>query len=367
MADEEKTEEPTPKKLSDARQKGDVPQSKEFATFIVFLGLSLALYFSAEHIFKSVMMAFEMTLQFNETPINTSTEFLQFCEEILWLVVKGLLPLFGGVALFAILAYIGQFGFLFTSEKLQPKFEKINPLSGVKRIFSKDTLVELVKSLVKVGFLTAIMALIIRSELDNLLIVGQETIGGIFIYAMQMIMKLMIGTLLFLAVLGFIDLLYQRWSFTQKQKMSMKEVKDEYKQREGDPMVKARIRQIQREIARARMMDDVPKADVVVANPTHVAVAIQYKRGQMAAPKVVAKGAGHIALRIKEIAIENGVPVLEKKSLARFLFKNVEIGETVPESLYSAVAEVLAYVYKLKTKYKSIGGIPSALRQARLS
>ncbi|TVQ76236.1 MAG: flagellar biosynthesis protein FlhB [Bradymonadales bacterium] len=360
--DQEKTEEPTPKKLSESRKKGEVPQSRDFATFVVFLGLCIVVYFTAGNLFRTLVTAFEASLQVDQNLIGTQAEFIGFTKDIIILLLKGIAPIFGGVFLFALFAYIGQFGFLFTTKRLVPNFGKINPMKGLKRIFSKDTLVELVKSLFKVSVLGVIMFLIMRSEMDNLLVVGRETIAGIFLYTMQLTMKLMLGVLAFLLALGFVDLLYQRWSFHQKQKMSVKEVKDEFKQQEGDPLVKARVRQIQREVARARMMDDVPGADVVVANPTHVAVALKYKRGQMTAPVVVAKGAGFIAIKIKEIAIKNGVPVLEKRSLARFLFRNVDIGEIVPESLYSAVAEVLAYVYRMKMKYKSFGSLPSELR-----
>jgi flagellar biosynthetic protein FlhB len=360
--DQEKTEDPTPKKLEDARERGDVPQSKEFATFIVFAGLCLAVYFGGDLLLKTVLLSFEKSFLLQENQIETSSEFILFGREALISLMIGLAPIFGAVTLFGLLAYVGQFGFLFTGKKLLPNFEKINPISGFKRIFSKDTLVELIKSIMKVSIVTAIMYSVLKSEISRISVIGLETVGEIFVYMMTLSMKLMLGVLLFMAVLGFLDFLYQRWSFHQKQKMSVKEVKDEYKQREGDPMVKARVRQIQRELARSRMMNDVPTADVVVANPTHVAVAIKYTRGKMAAPTVVAKGAGHIAVKIKEMAIRNGVPVLEKRSLARFLFRNVDIGQAVPESLYSAVAEVLAYVYKMKAKYKSLGGLPSELK-----
>lgn len=356
MSDEEKTEDPTPKKLEDAREKGDVAQSRELANFIVFVGLSLAVYFSAPSVLVRVSKIFSTAFKFEPQLIDTKAEFFQVISDIMEQVFWILAPLFSAAVVFSVFAYTSQFGILFTLEKLNPKPEKLDPIKGFKKIFSRDTLIEFVKSVAKVSILAAIFYILFKSELPAMLSLGSESVGNIFIYTMGTISKFALAFIIFLAVLGVFDFAYQKWSFHEKNKMSMQEVKDEYKNREGDPHVKGRIRQLQREMARERMMDDVPNADVIVANPTHVAVAIQYKRGNMMAPKVVAKGAGHLALKIKELAILHGVPVMEKKQLARFLYRNAEVGDYVPESLYSAVAEVLAFVYKMKKKYRSIGG-----------
>ena len=353
---QDKTEEPTPKKLSDAREKGDVANSREFANFIVFLGLSIAAYFSAGGMMEKIVKIFQSTLEMDSKLFETTTEAALLVNSKIYGILLVMAPIFAAVFAFGIASYVGQFGLLFTGEKIKPTLDKISPLKGLKRIFSAQTAVELLKSIVKVIALGYIFYLIWLTEEKNLLMIANETVPEIFMYLISIIGKFAFAFLVFLAILGILDFAYQRHSYNEKMKMSIQEVRDEMKQREGDPHVKARIRQLQRETARAKMMSEVPTADVVVANPTHVAVALKYKRGQMMAPMVVAKGAGFVALAIKEKAILNGVPVLEKRSLARFLFRNVEINEYVPESLFKAVAEVLAYVYKMKQKYRSLGG-----------
>jgi len=354
--DQEKTEEPTQKKLDDARKKGDIAQSKEFANFIVFLGLSIAFYFSAKPMLHNITSLLHDNFSIRMGLIHNEREFWRFLTTELTRIVWILVPLFTAVFIFGILSYLGQIGFLLTLEKLQPSFSKINPLSGVQRIFSRDTVVELVKSTIKIVFFSIILYFVFKVDVEHMLEVGNSSVWQIFLYLINLISKLAFSVLIFMAALGILDFAYQKWSHHEKQKMSLQEVKDEFKQREGDPHVRSRIRQIQRQQIRARMMKDVPEADVVVANPTHVAVALKYKRGGMGAPIVVAKGAGFIAIKIKELAIQSGVPVLEKRQLARYLYRNVEVGQFIPESLYSAVAEILAYVYRMKKKFKSIGG-----------
>jgi len=364
VSDDDKSEEPTPKKLEDAREEGDVPQSKDFASFIVFLGLTLALYFGAKNLLPEITKVLRSYLSLERQLPADVKEAQLFIAALLWDVVTLTAPFLVAVFCFGIVAYLGQFGFLFVPKKIMPDFSRINPASGAKRILSRDTLVDFIKSSIKVGVFSVIMYFVLKGEAAKLVEIGASPVALILTYMGTMILKLIFACLIFIGILGTADLFYQRWSYSQKMKMSLKEVRDEYKQREGDPHVKGRIRQIQRETARARMMDKVPKADVVVANPTHVAVALQYEKGRMSAPTVVAKGAGHIAVKIKALAIESGVPVLEKRELARYLYKNVEIGHIVPESLYSAVAEVLAFVYRMKKKYKALGGIPKRLLTA---
>lgn len=351
--DQEKTEEATPHKLEEARRKGDVAQSKEFATFVVFLGLVLGLYFTGPTILKNVVDVTRDSFDVTHYKVETNEGFEVIATSIINLLLRTIGPLFILVLFFGVAAYVGQFGFMFSLEKLIPKFSKINPATGIKKIFSKDTLVELIKSLFKIGVISAIMIVIVRAEMDELMILSSYSVKGIFIYFMSFIMKMIIAALLFIALLGLLDFSYQKWSYAEKMKMSQQEIKDENKQREGDPLVKSRIRQIQRDRARNRMMEEVPQATVVVTNPTHVAVALKYERGIDPAPIVVAKGAGEIAKTIKEIAMKANVPIVEKKALARYLYKNVEVKDRIPESLYTAVAEVLAYVYRLKKKFKS--------------
>jgi flagellar biosynthetic protein FlhB len=349
--DAEKTEEPTAHKLESAREKGDVAQSRDFANFFVFLGVALALYFSGQSMVKMMLELFPLFIESNRFSLNNVGDvqniFGFVIKHVLWILA----PLFGALFIFGIAAYISQFGLLFTTEKLTPQIEKLNPISGFSRIFSKETAMEFVKSSIKVVVMSAVLYLLFVGEMERINQIGAQPIAMSFQYLIEIIGKVILAVVIFLAVLGVLDLGFQKWAYVQRMKMSLQEVKDEMKQREGDPHIRARIRQIQRDRARARMMDDVPKADVVVTNPTHVAVALRYKRGETKAPIVLAKGAGFIALKIKEKAALAGIPIVEKKQLARYIYKHIEVGDFIPESLYTAVAEVLAYVYRLKKKF----------------
>lgn len=352
--DQEKTEEPTGHKLDEAREKGDVPNSKDFGTLLVFVGFSLAIYFFGGFLLKHCINLFHIYFDFQRMNLSSTQEFIEVCKGILKEILIMTAPIFISVSLFAVAASLGQFGLLFSLDKITPNFGKLDPLSGIKRWFSKDGMIELAKATAKITAVSFLMYLTLRGETGRLLELGTWPLGQIFVYFFTLLTKVWFVILLFLAILGIFDMLYQRWSWHNRMKMSMQEVRDESKNREGDGQVKARIRQIGRDRLRKKMMEKVPEADVVVTNPTHVAVALKYDRGKMRAPVVVAKGAGVIALRIKEIAITAGVPVMEKRDLARFLYRNVEVGETIPESLYSAIAEVLAYVYKVKKKFTAV-------------
>ena len=352
MADSsDKTEDPTPGRLEEAREKGNVAQSREFSTAIVFLGMALALYFSGRDILLKLSDIIKKYFSNEVFKLETKHEFMSvmggLVGDLLWMLG----PLFFAVMIFGIAASVTQFGFLFTSEKVSPDLNKINPISGFQRIFSRETMVEFFKSLLKIVVISGILFLMFRSEFYRINEIAAQPINKSFIYMLKLLGDLFFVVLLFVVVLGVVDFAVQKWLYLQRMRMSIQEVKEEMKNREGDPHIKARIRQIQRERARARMMQDVPKADVVVTNPTHVAVALEYKRGQMRAPRVLAKGAGYIALKIKEMAAEHQIPIVEKKQLARYIYRNVEVGDLIPESLYTAVAEVLAYVYKIRKKF----------------
>lgn len=352
-SDSDKTEDPTGTKLDEARQKGDIAKSKEFSNFFVFLGCVVSLSWGGDRILKGIVDLFAFSFDFTQNRMETSDAFLLMMNKITVDMLMILAPFFIGVMIFALAGYFGQFGFLFTTEKLAPDFERMNLLSGLKRFITKETFVELIKSMAKVIAISAIMYLVFKGEAQKIIQLGSLPVQDIFRYGLEVMANVLYVVLIFLAVLGGLDLGFQKWNYWQKMKMSVQEVKDEMKNREGDPHIKARIRQIQRDRARARMMDEVPKANVVVTNPTHVAVALKYERGKMRAPVVVAKGAGYIAVKIKERAAEAGVPIMEKRELARFLYRNVEVNEMIPESLYTAVAEVLAYIHKIKKQFRS--------------
>lgn len=354
MADEEKSEEATPHRLEEAREKGDVAQSREFANFILFLGLALSLYFYGKSMIEKIADLLRTSFDPQRFQADSVRELMTVMTYFMKQMLFILGPLFGTVFLFGVVGYLSQIGFLFTTDKIFPKFDKINPMNGIKRIFSKETLMELVKATIKIIILSAIVYFIFKGELTRMNEIGAQPVSRSFVYLLDILGRLILAMLIFMSVLGILDFGFQKWAYAQRMKMSFQEVKEEHKMRDGDPHIRGRIRQIQRDQARKRMMEEVPKADVVVTNPTHVAVALKYKRGEMRAPQVVAKGAGLIALKIKERAALAQIPIVEKRELARYIYRNIEVGEAIPESLYTAVAEVLAYVYKIKNKFRSM-------------
>jgi flagellar biosynthetic protein FlhB len=351
MADSDKTEEATQHRLDEARSKGDVPKSKEFVNFLILFGASLAVYFAANHTLHQFIALFHKYFDFKTIKLESVKDFMALGSGVITEILFLLTPLFVGIFFFGVGAHLGQFGLLFTTENLSPDFEKLDPIQGIKRFFSLDVLMELVKSTLKMVVISAAFYMVLKGETEHLIQLGAQPLPQIFLYFIQLIAQMFFVLLIFMFVLGVGDFFYTRWSYAKKHRMSFQEVKEEHKNREGDPLIRSRIRQMQREKARQRMMEKVPQADVVVTNPTHVAVALQYKKGLMRAPVVVAKGAGYIAVKIKIMAAEAGVPILERKQLARFLFRNVEVNDVIPESLYTAVAEILAYVYKMKTRF----------------
>ncbi len=349
----EKTESATPRKREESRKKGQVAKSGEVGTAALVLAGFLAL-----RVFGPGM--FWGTGQLLTHFLGTMAEFdgsLDMVYAMFLVIVRDvallLLPLLGAVFLVALISQAIQVGLRVTLESVQPKFSRVNPLEGFKRIFSKRALVEFGKSLIKIFIVGYLAFLQVRSSLNWLPGLIQMDIQHGMILIGQSIVTLatIIGGALF--VVAVLDYLYQRWEFEQSIKMSKQEVKDEYKQSEGDPQIRSKIRQRQRQMASQRMMADVPSADVVITNPTHYAVAIRYEMGAMSAPVVVAKGVGSIALKIREAAEEHRITLVENPPLARGLFKGTEVGQEIPADLYPAVAEVLAFVYRLRKKRTS--------------
>jgi flagellar biosynthetic protein FlhB len=252
------------------------------------------------------------------------------------------------VVVAAILANVLQVGVMFSSEAITPQVSKIDPIKGFQRLFSLRSLIELIKSIFKICIVGTVAYIVVKGELDRMLILMDQSVWGMMIYLGNISFKILLATTIVLIILAILDYIYQRWEYEKSLRMTKQEIKDEYKNTEGDPMIKARIRRIQREIAHKRMMAQVPKADVIITNPTHLAVAIKYDHENMMAPMVVAKGANIIAEKVKQIAEENDVPIIENKPLAQVLYKMVDINSLIPEDLYRAVAEVLAFVYDQK-------------------
>ncbi len=251
------------------------------------------------------------------------------------------------VCIAALLANVMQVGLKITTKAIQPKWSKIDPLKGFARLFSLQSLVEFIKSILKMCIVGFVAYLTVKNELTDILPLVNKSVWAITIYITKTSFKILLTTSWVLILLAIVDYLYQRWEYERNLKMSRQEIKDENKSTEGDPIIKARIRRLQREMARKRMMANVPKADVIITNPTHLAIALKYDKGSMIAPTVIAKGAGYVAEKIKEIARENGIPTIENKPVAQVLYKSVEVNGTIPDSLYKAVAEILAYVYSL--------------------
>ena len=348
----EKTEKATPKKRDESRKKGQVAKSAELPGAGVLLAcIVILMMFGSNfrtvitHVFTDVFMnriTMEVTID------NVMNMMMQYMLEIMKLIA----PIFLAVILIVILASFGQYGILFVSEGLTPKFSKINPIKGFKNIFSMRSVVELLKSLLKMTLIGFLVYSTLQSEIGTLSKLHSMSLEDTLSFAGSVTLALGIKIGAALLILGVFDFMYQKFEFEKSIRMSKQDIKDEYKKAEGDPMIKGKIRERQRRMAMQRMMQDVPTADVIITNPTHYAVALKYDGDQMQAPEVVAKGQDFVALRIREIAKDNGVLIMENKPLARALFAQAEIGDTVPADLFQAVAEVLAYVYKLKGKVK---------------
>ncbi len=344
----EKSEQPTPKKLAEARRKGQVPLTRELPPLFVLLGGVGVLSLWAPQVLQQFSGHYRNWLeQAGTRQIDTTTLHVLLIDVVNQAFVP-LIPFGLIVALFAFAAIVMQTGLLWVDEALQPKPSKLNPMNGIKRLFSWKGVVDLVKSLLKVAMVAGILYFVLSRGIQTLVqfpILG--LLGGISgTWALvQKVVWTVGGALLILAIA---DLIYQRWQHNEDLKMTKQEVKDEAKDVEGDPQIRSRRLSLQRERARQRMLQAVPKADVVITNPTHVAVALKYDTGKMDAPVVLAKGAGFMAEKIKQIARHAGVPILENRSLARGLFKGTQVGQEIPAALYQAAAEVLAYVYRLR-------------------
>jgi flagellar biosynthetic protein FlhB len=349
MADPSRTEAATPKKRDEARQKGNVPKSREFSSALILLGAYGALHFSSGYMMKGLTEILRDFFMASPKQLETVAGMHAMLIEIVLRSGLVLAPILAVTFLCAYGANIAQVGFLFTTEPLTPSFDRLNPISGVGRLFSMNALGELCKAIIKF-FLVGLLAWrIIREELPALPGIIDRTTPEIVTYLASIVSRLVVHCGSALLVLAAADYLFQRWNFEKSIKMTKDEIRQEGKDAEGDPAVKGRIRSLQREMSRRRIMQEVPKADVIITNPTHFAVALKYERGLgMTAPKVTAKGADLTAKRMREVAKEHGVPIVERPPLARALYANVDEGQEIPEEFYRAVAEVLAYVYRLR-------------------
>lgn len=362
-SDLEKTEPASPRKLEQAREEGDVPRSRELATCTVLLGGGIAFWLAGEGLLRRMNNMLASGLSFQREHAFDFNLLLQHLSVGLVDVAIGLAPIAGILVLVALSSPLLIGGWLFSGKALQPKFSRMNPIKGIGNMFSVRSLVELVKAVGKAGLVGAIAWLVISMQIDAMLVLAVEPLKSASAHLGTLLLTGFIAIVCALVVIALIDAPYQMIHYANKLKMTREEVRKESKETDGDPQVKARIRQTQREMARRRMMAEVPTADVVVTNPTHYAVALKYTEGKMKAPKVVAKGVDEVAAKIRELAAENKVPLLEAPPLARALYRHTELGNEIPNALYTAVAEVLAYVFQLRTYAKQGGVRPQEPRE----
>ncbi|MGA1868996.1 MAG: flagellar biosynthesis protein FlhB [bacterium] len=345
---QQRTEPATPKRRREAREKGQVAKSQEIANALIFMGTLLVFFFAGRfmlhNLFKLMKYILSQSGSLKITPKNS----VNFISHLQLSLLPILMPMLLSLSALAVLANYLQVGFLITLQPLIPDFTRLNPINGIKNIFSLRKVMEILKSVLQIAIISIIAYITLRSEIQNTPALIRMTPGVFLFYLGDVSFTLIFRVTGALSVLAFFDYLYQRYEHEKSLLMTKEEVKEEQKQTEGDPRIKGRIRSIQLNLARKRMMAAVPQADVVITNPEHIAVALQYKQKEMSAPKVLAKGAGYLAERIKEIAKENNIPLVEDKPLARALYKIVEVGDFIPPQLYQAVAEILAFIYRFK-------------------
>ena len=348
--DSQKTEEPTEKKLSKAREKGDVPVSREIYNWFMLSSAAALFSFMGLRIGRKIKNSLYRFIEHPDDIIIDQTSFFILVKDVLSNFLLFLIIPFAVMYITAIFAGYVQNGFILSMKSIEPKLEKVSPLSGLKRIFSLKTLFEFIKNLSKMIVITLIIWSLMLPELQSISDMISLEAGEIGYKLYLIARKILIIIVVFLTIIAAADFAYQRFSYRKKMRMTKQEIKDEYRQAEGDPQVKSKLRQLRLQKAQQRMMQEVPKADVIITNPTHYAVALKYDVITMTSPKLLAKGADLIAKKIRELAIENDIPIVENPPLARALYDNVELNEEVPETHYKAVAEVINYVFELKKK-----------------
>jgi flagellar biosynthetic protein FlhB len=345
--DTEKTEEPTPKKIEQAREEGNVGKSAEIVGAAVLFFGSLYLLFFSSWTFNEIKKMMIYTYSFIGKD-NDSSTFLNIAYTVSVSAFTSVLPIFVVVIVIALASNWTQFGFL--SNPIKIDFQRLDPIKGLANLFSFKKLLEAFKLTVKLGVIFVVMVLLIVFTANDLLSMMNKDLD----FSLQSIVELIViylsSILLIIIIFAIIDFYFTHFYYMESLKMSVQEIKDEFKSMEGDPKVKSRIRQIQFSMSRKRMMSEVPSADVVITNPTHYAVALRYDNTKDSAPKVVAKGVDFLALKIREIAVEHDIPIVENPPLARALFEQVELEQTIPSDFYKAIAEIFTYIYQLKGK-----------------
>lgn len=345
----EKTEQATDARREEFRKKGNVAHTRELGSAIILVAAAGGVYALGRFFFKNLYEIFQYSFGQNMVALIRTGD---FSEAMRFSATKGVIliaPVMGIAGILGAASSLMQIGFLQIEDAISPNFEKLNPIEGFKRVFSMRALVEAFKSILKMAAVGTVLYFLLRGEVSQIPYMLTFSLAQIMAYLGAVLVKLLGGVGGVMLILALADYFYQRWDLEKKMMMTKQEVKEEHKQREGDPMIKSRIRRIQREMASKRMMAEVPKGDVVITNPTHIAVVLKYS-DNLPAPQLIAMGADHVAEKIKELARQHNIPIVENKPLARTIFKTMKLGQVIPRELFVAVAEVLSYVYRLRRK-----------------
>lgn len=347
-SDLERTEPASDRKIQQARERGQVPHSRELSTFAIFMASAVTIALMGSYLYNGLRNMMHNVLSFGHEAVSDPRLMGQTMVD----AAEGILITFAPFALALVIAAVGAnmlvSGWVFSSQAFEPKFDRINPLKGIARMFSWQALIEMTKAVLKSAIIAGAAGWMLWTQRADLVNLAAEPLEVAVSHFGWIILSTLLAAGGAFALIALIDVPFQLWQYYRGLRMTKQEVRDELKQTQGDPQVQARIRKLQREAARRRMMAEVPRADVVVTNPTHFAVALKYDEKRMSAPQVLAKGSQLVADRIKELAREHRVPIVEAPPLARALHRHVEIGEVIPATLFNAVAQVLAYVYQLK-------------------
>jgi len=346
----EKTEKATPKKKQDSRKKGQVAKSQDINTAITLLAVFMVLMVTGSAMLDAFLRLIRHSFRTYMLMPVTEESVLLLLTEVIIEIAKILAPILGVALLSAVASNFLQIGFLFSTESIQFKLDKIDPIKGFKRIFSLRAIVELLKSILKISFVGLVTFWVIWGRMDEIMTLSQKTVAASMATLGDITVRVGMYASVALLFLSLLDYLYQKYDFEKNIRMSKQDIKDEYKNIEGDPLIKSKIKQKQREMAMQRMMQEIPNADVVITNPTHFAIVLKYDEQKSDAPYVVAKGVDFVAQKIKLVAKENNIVMMENRPLARSLYDQAEIGQAIPEEFFKAVAEILAFVYKTKGK-----------------
>ena len=354
-SDQEKTEAPSQHRIDEFRKRGEVASSKELNSVLVLAATIFVLALSLTYVYEVLQEFVSWLYGLDVAYAYTEKSFKTIVHKTITTGLKCVAPILLTTLCVGIAANVAQIGFLFSPEVLELKFDRVNPIKGVQNLFSMKSIVEALKGVFKFAFVMAIVYYAIKDDLHSYQGYFHVSFLEGFLHAKGTMMKVAFSILVALSIIAIADFAYQKISYQKKLMMTKEELKKEHKEQDGNPEVKQKIRAIQREMSQKRMMEDVKESAVIVTNPTHISIALKYDGETMISPQVVAKGTDHLALRIREIAKEHDIPIVENVPLARAMYKTVKMGDSVPRNLYKAVAEVLAFVYKLKKKKKALG------------